>query len=176
MTNAARRPDPKRAQLRKLHAEELSVREIAKRLGISRSTVSRWAKEDGLAFDRARTAQAVAAHAIDLAAGRQRLAEKMLQRAEEALDDLDKPYLVFSFGGRDNVYTEQELKRPPIEVKRNVLTMAGITFDKLSRIVEKDPDVSGAQSVVQSLEAGILAAAAVLRQPETPAEGDDSGG
>ena len=91
----------------------------------------------------------------------------MLQRAEEALDDLDKPYIVFSFGGRDNVYREHELKRPPVEVKRNVLTMAGITFDKLSRIVEKDPDVSGAQSVVQSLEAGILAAAAVLRAPET---------
>lgn len=91
----------------------------------------------------------------------------MLQRAEEALDDLDKPYIVFSFGGRDNVYNEHELKRPPVEVRRNVLTMAGITFDKLSRIVEKDPDVSGAQSVVQSLEAGILAAAAVLRSPET---------
>lgn len=167
MPQSAGRPDPKRAQLRKLHADELSVRAIAERLGVSRSTVSRWAKEDGLAFDRARTAQAVAAHSIDLAAGRQRLAEKMLQRAEEALDDLDKPYIVFSFGGRDNVYNEHELKRPPVEVRRNVLTMAGITFDKLSRIVEKDPDVSGAQSVVQSLEAGILAAAAVLRSPET---------
>ncbi|QYM76919.1 helix-turn-helix domain-containing protein [Leucobacter luti] len=167
MTNAARRPDPKRAQLRKLHSQELSVRAIAERLGVSRSTVSRWAKEDGLAFDRARTAQAVAAHSIDLAAGRQRLAEKMLQRAEEALDDLDKPYLVYNFGGKDNTYEEHELKRAPIEVRRNALTMAGITFDKLTRIVEKDPDVSGAQSVVQSLEAGILAAAAVLRTPET---------
>ncbi|WP_336651597.1 MULTISPECIES: helix-turn-helix domain-containing protein [unclassified Leucobacter] len=161
------RPDPKRALLRDLHAKEMSVRAIADELGVSRSTVSRWAKEDGLAFDRARTAQAVAAHSIDLAAGRQRLAEKMLRRAEEALDELDKPYVVFSFGGRDNVYNEHELKRPPIEVKRNVLTMAGITFDKLTRIVEKDPDVSGAASVVQSLEAGILAAAEVLRAPET---------
>lgn len=167
MAKCAGRPDPKRALLRKLHAKELSVRAIAEELGVSRSTVSRWAKEEGLAFDRARTAQAVAAHSIDLAAGRQRLAEKMLQRAEEALDELEKPYIVFSFGGRDNVYNEHELKRPPIEVKRNVLTMAGITFDKLTRIVEKDPDVTGAVSVVQSLEAGILAAAEVLRAPET---------
>lgn len=165
-------PDPKRAQLRKLHTQELSVRAIAERLCVSRSTVSRWAREEGLAFDRARTAQAVAAQSIDLVAGRQRLAEKMLQRTEEALDDLDKPYIVFSFGGRDNVYREHELTRPPVEVKRNVLTMAGITFDKLSRIVEKDPDVSGAQSVVQSLEAGILAAAAVLRQPEMETDSD----
>lgn len=146
------------------------MRAIAEELGVSRSTVSRWAKEEGLAFDRARTAQAVAAQSIDLAAARTRLAEKMSQRAEELLDSLDKPYLVYSFGGRDNTYSEHTLKRPPVEVVRNAVTTAGITFDKLSRIVEKDPDVTGAHSVVQSLEAGILAAAAVLRAPETPTE------
>ncbi|WP_449281239.1 DUF1804 family protein [Leucobacter sp.] len=173
MAKSAGRPDPKRALLRKLHAQEKSVREIAEALGISKSTVSRWAKEDGLAFDRARTAQAVAAHAIDLAAGRQRLAEKMLHRAEQLLDSLDGTYLVYSFGGRDNTYSEHTLDKPPVEVIRNAVTTAGITFDKLTRIVEKDPDVSGAQSVVQSLEAGILAAAEVLRQPEIPTQGDE---
>ncbi len=167
MKESEGRPDSKRALLRKLHAKDMSVRAIADELGVSRSTVSRWAKEDGLAFDRARTAQAVAAHSIDLAAGRQRLAEKMLAAAEQMLDDLDKPYIVFSFGGRDNVYNEHKLDRPPVEVKRNIVTTAAITFDKLTRIVEKDPDVSGAASVVQSLEAGILAAAEVLRRPET---------
>lgn len=150
----------------------MSLGQIATELSVSKSTVSKWAKLDGVTFSREKTAEATAAKSIDLAAGRQRLAEKMLQRAEEALDDLDKPYIVFSFGGRDNVYAEHKLDRPPVEVKRNVLTMAGITFDKLSRIVEKDPDVSGAQSVVQSLEAGILAAAAVLRAPETEAGAD----
>ncbi len=143
------------------------MRAIADRLGVSRSTVSRWAKDEGLAFDRARTAQAVAAHSIDLAAGRQRLAEKMLHRAEQLLDSLDDPYVVYSFGGRDNVYNEHTLTKPPVEVIRNAVTTAGITFDKLTRIVEKDPDITGAASVVQSLEAGILAAAKVLRTAET---------
>lgn len=91
----------------------------------------------------------------------------MLQRAEEALDELDKPHIVFIFGGRDNVYNERELTLPSIEVKRNVLTMSGVAFDKLPRIVEKDPDVSGAHSMVASLEAGILATAEVLRTTET---------
>ena len=167
MTKSAGRPDPKRALLRKLHGQEMSVRAIADELGVSRSTVSRWAKEEGLAFDRARTAQAVAAHSIDLAAGRQRLAEKMLARAEQLLDSLDGKYLVYSFGGRDNTYSEHTLDKPPVEVIRNAVTTAGITFDKLTRIVERDPDISGAQSVVASLEAGILAAAEVLRAPET---------
>ena len=172
MAKSAGRPDPKRALLRKLHGQEKSVRAIADELGISRSTVSRWAKEEGLAFDRARTAQAVAAHSIDLAAGRQRLAEKMLHRAEQLLDSLDGKYLVYSFGGRDNTYSEHTLDKPPVEVIRNAVTTAGITFDKLTRIVERDPDVTGAESAVRALQAGLDAAAAVLRnQPEeTPQE------
>lgn len=144
------------------------MRAIAEKLGVSRSTVSRWAKEEGLAFDRAQTAQAVAAHSIDLAAARTRLAEKMAHRAEQLLDSLDGKYLVFNFGGKDNTYEEHELDKPPVEVVRNAVTTAGIAFDKLSRIVERDPDVTGVQSVVASLEAGILAAAAHLRTaPET---------
>lgn len=167
MTLSAATLRSKRAHLRKLHSDGLSASAIARKIGVHASTVSRWAKAEGLSFDRTKTAEATAAKSIDLAAGRTRLAEKMLARAEQALDDLDKPYTVYNFGGKDNTYAEHKLDKPPIEVKRNVITMAGITFDKLSRIVEKDPDVSGVQSVVASLEAGILAAAAVLREPET---------
>ncbi|WP_052961446.1 MULTISPECIES: winged helix-turn-helix domain-containing protein [unclassified Leucobacter] len=172
MPNAAERSDPNRARLRELHSRELSASAIARELGVSKSTISRWAKDEGLAFDRKRTADATAAKSIDLAAGRQRLAEKMLQRAEEALDSLGKPYKVFSFGGRDNTYAEHELTKPPIEVQRNALTMAGIAFDKLSRVVERDPDVTGAESAVRALQAGLDAAAAALRTPpeETPQE------
>ena len=172
MSKSARRPDPKRAQLHKLHAQELSVRAIAEKLGVSRSTVSRWAKEEGLAFDRTQTAQAVAAHSVDLAAARIRLAEKVAYRAEQLLDSLDGPYLVYNFGGKDNTYSEHTLEKPPVEVVRNAVTTAGIAFDKLSRIVERDPDVSGAESAVRALQAGLDAAAAVLRtQPEeTPQE------
>ena len=157
----------KRAQLRTLHGEGLSASAIARKLGVHASTVSRWAKAEGLSFDRSKTAEATAAKSIDLAAARTRLAEKMAARAEQLLDSLDDPYLVYSFGGRDNTYSEHELAKPPVEVVRNAVTTAGITFDKLTRIVEKDPDVSGAASVVQSLEAGILAAAEVLRAPES---------
>nr|WP_280116204.1 helix-turn-helix domain-containing protein [Leucobacter viscericola] len=165
--NTVKRSDPKRARMHELHAEDLSLSAIARELGVAKSTVSRWAKEDNLSFDRSQTADAVAAKSIDLAAGRQRLAEKMLAASEAMLDRIDDPYLVYNFGGKDNDYKEHELESAPVEVRRNVITTAAITFDKLSRIVERDPDVSGAQSVVQSLEAGILAAADILRAPET---------
>lgn len=172
MTKPPGRPNQKRAQLRKLHAQELSVRAIAEKLGVSRSTVSNWAKQEGLTFDRTQTAKANAAQSIDLAAARIRLAEKMAHRAEQLLDSLDGKYLVYNFGGKDNTYSEHTLDKPPVEVVRNTVTTAGIAFDKLSRIVERDPDVSGAESAVRALQAGLDAAAAVLRtQPEeTPRE------
>ena len=172
MTKSAERSASKRAQLRSLHAAGLSASAIARELGVAKSTISRWAKAEGISFDRSKTAEATAAKSIDLAAARTRLAEKMAHRAELLLDSLDNPYIVYSFGGRDNVYNEHKLDKPPVEVIRNAVTTAGITFDKLSRIVERDPDITGVQSVVQSLEAGILAAAEVLRQPETPLEGE----
>lgn len=165
--SSAERSAAKRAQMRELHAQDISASEIARQLGVSKSTVSRWAKADGIGFDRTKTAEATAAKSIDLAAARTRLAEKMSHRAEQLLDSLDDPYLVYNFGGKDNEYNEHTLDKPPVEVIRTAVTTAGITFDKLTRIVEKDVDITGAQSVVQSLEAGILAAAEVLRAPET---------
>lgn len=167
MTNSTERSAAKRAQVRSLHDDGLSASAIARRLGVSKSTVSRWAKADGVSFDRAKTAEATAAKSIDLAAARTRLAEKMADRAEKLLDSLDDQYLVYSFGGKENEYNEHLLDKPPVEVIRTAVTTAGITFDKLTRIVEKDVDITGAQSVVQSLEAGILAAADGLPTRET---------
>lgn len=167
MTSASERSDAKRARLSELHAAGFSLTAIAGELKVSKSTVSRWAADANLSFDRSKTAEATAAKTIDLAATRTRLVEKMADRAEQLLDSLDEPYLVYNFGGKDNDYAEHTLDKPPVEVVRNAVTTAGIAFDKMSRIVERDPDVSGAQSVVASLEAGILAAAEVLRTTET---------
>lgn len=172
MTRTAERSPSKRAQLRDLQAAGLSASAIARELGVAKSTISRWAKADGISFDRSKTAEATAAKSIDLAAARTRLAEKMAHRAEQLLDSLDGKYLVYNFGGKDNTYREHTLDKPPVEVVRNAVTTAGITFDKLTRIVERDPDVTGAESAVRVLQAGLDAAAAVLRsQPEvTPQE------
>lgn len=128
--------DAERAQ--GLFDRGLSCNAIARELGVAPSTVSRWAKGEKLSFDRSQVATANAAHRVDLAAGRIRLAEKMLAAAEAMIDRIDDPYLVFSFGGRDNTYEEHLLDDAPVEVRRNIITTAGITFDKLTRIVEND--------------------------------------
>ena len=134
MTEERRTFDGQRAQ--ELFDQGLGCNAIARELKVAPSTVSKWAKDTGRKFDRSQVAAANEAHRVDLAAGRIRLAEKMLAASESMLDRIDEPYLVYAFGGKENDYNEHELDTAPVEVRRNVITTAGITFDKLTRIVE----------------------------------------
>jgi transposase-like protein len=136
MTEPTETFTPERAH--ELFEQGLGCNAIARRLGVSPAKVSKWAKAEGLSFDRSQVATANAAHRVDLAAGRIRLAEKMLAAAEDMIDRIDDPYLVYNFGGKDNTYAETTLDSAPVEVRRNIITTAGITFDKLTRIVEND--------------------------------------
>lgn len=167
------------ALARELHGQELSCRQIAKQLGVAPSTISRWAEREGLSFDRFRTAAASQAHAVDLAAGRLRLAEKMLAATEEMLDTLDDPYVVYSFGGRDNTYEEHTFEDgAPVDVRKTVIQSAGVTFDRLTRIVERsNPELESAVGLLD-LSASMFEAAAErlrARQAETQAEVPDAG-
>lgn len=134
---AAGTSQDKRAQARELAQAGVSCRSIADRLGVSRTSVSRWAKEDGYSFDRSQTAAATSARQFDMAAARLRIAEKMTANADRALDALDGPYLVYSFGGRDNDYNEHELAEAPISARREAQTIAGIAFDKLTKALDQ---------------------------------------
>ncbi|GGD33164.1 hypothetical protein GCM10010915_11950 [Microbacterium faecale] len=137
---------------------------IARKFGLSGSTVSSIAKRAGLSFDRSAVAAATKARSVDLAAGRTRLAEKMLAASEDMLDRIDDPYLVFSFGGKENAYNEHTLASAPVDVRRNVITTAGIVFDKLTRIVEKDNGgLEQAVGVLDQIADGFKAAAEKYR-------------
>lgn len=160
-----------RQQVLDLHAQGLPRNEIARQAGISAGSVTNICRDAGLSFDRSATKQATAARSVDLAAGRLRLAEKMLAASESMLDTIDEPYLVYSFGGRDNDYNEHTLDSAPVEVKRNIITTAGITFDKLTRIVEKsDTGLEQAAGVLDQIAEGFAAAADRYRAEVTPNE------
>lgn len=149
---------------RELHRQGLSCNAIAKQIGVAPSTISRWASRAGLSFNRAATAAAVKAHTIDLAAARIELAQKMLARSTELLDSLDKPYLVHNFGGRDNTYAEHTLDAAPVEVWDKANAGAARTFDRISRIVEKDGSgVEEATGLLDQLATGFRLAADAYR-------------
>lgn len=153
-----------KTQVLALHADGHPRNEIARRVGISAGSVTNICRAHDRAFDRSETETATKARQVDLAAGRTRLAEKMLAASEAMLDSLEDPYLVYSFGGRDNTYTEHTLDSAPFDVRQRALTGAGITFDKLTRIVEKsDTGLDQAHGVIDALAAGFTAAADRLR-------------
>ncbi|WP_051702045.1 hypothetical protein [Mycetocola saprophilus] len=146
-----------RVDARALYDEGLGCNAIARELNISASSVSLWAKREGLKFDRAQVAEANRAHVADLAAARIRLATKLTTVAESALDSLDEEYLVYNFGGKDNEYREHTLSKAPMDARRTAVTMGAVAFDKVSRIVERETDVTGAESTLAALKAGFHA-------------------
>jgi len=155
-------------EARTLFDEGLGCNAIAKKLDVGVATISRWAVAEGLKFDRSQTALAVRAHTVDLAEARVMLAQKMAVVASEMLDKLDGTYLVYNFGGKDNDYSEHILDEPPVEVVRNVVTTAGIAFDKATKVLEKSVDgLTGAHSLLDALANGFRSAA---DDYETPAD------
>lgn len=162
MASPRRTFDEKRAQV--LYDDGATCRAIADALGCAPSTVSAWAKRNGLKFDTAQTDLATRAHTVKLAEARIELAQMMAVAARDALLELDGPITVYSFGGRDNKFSSHTFDRAPIEVRRNVLTTAGIAFDKLSRIVERDGGgTDEALGMLDTLAAGFREAAARYR-------------
>ncbi|WP_437582719.1 helix-turn-helix domain-containing protein [Paramicrobacterium sp. CJ85] len=149
-----------RAQAVELAKQGLSRNAIARHLNIGAATVTKIIADAGLSFDRSETEQAVKARQIDLAAMRIELAEKMGTAATNMLDRIDDKYLVYNFGGKDNSYEEHVLESAPVEVKRSIVVTAGIAFDKISRIVEKDNGgLEQAHGVLDQIAEGFKAAA-----------------
>lgn len=131
-----------------------SCNAIARKLGVAASTISRWAKKEGLKFDRSQTAMAVRAHVIDMAESRTLLAKKMLVVGHEAVDKLDEPWLVYSFGGKDNTYEEHILDSPPIDAIKTAQLVAKEAFLAASKALELTPEgAAAAVSVLDRLEA-----------------------
>lgn len=157
-----------RGRAEALHAEGKGCNAIARELGVAASTISAWAKGAGLTFDRSQTETAVRARTIDLADARTLLAQKMVVAASDLLDTLDGPYLVYNFGGKDNTYQEHLLDSAPVDVVRSAVTTAGIAFDKVTRIVERDGGgFESAAGVLDQVAGALSAAAEVLREGDS---------
>lgn len=90
---AAGRPltDHDRQRVAELHAQGMSRNDIARQIKRSPSTVTKLARELGLAFDRAATRAATAAKVADAKARRADLALKLLDLAHEEADAFRQP-------------------------------------------------------------------------------------
>lgn len=120
--------------------EQPKLNQLAREFGVSPDTISRIAKTEGVTFERTATKNATAAKQADNAARRAELSQRLLDRAVEALGQMDSEFLVFNFGGRDNTYAEHRLDRPPTGDLRNLMTVAAIAVDKHLAIERHDSD------------------------------------
>ncbi|SOD72732.1 paired box domain-containing protein [Jatrophihabitans sp. GAS493] len=104
--------------------------DIARQLGVSTGTVSKVAAAANVSFNRDATAAATHARKVDNAARRAAIIATLYTRAEEFLEQMTMPHLAFAFGGKDNVYAEHLLERPPTSDIRNLMSSAGTALTK----------------------------------------------
>lgn len=154
-----------RAQMRKLAPLGLSRNEMARRIGCAPSTISKYAKDLGLSFDRTRTAEATAAKTMDLAARRTALVEKMMIVAEQGIDAVQsgKIELVQITQAGKVVRVDRDVDQVD---RRNALTSAGIAVDKATKLLDRDHGTEQAGSTLDLIEKGILAAARAIGDGE----------
>ena len=151
------------ARVRELADAGKGRNEIAAELGISVGSVTNIAAAIGVSFDRSMTAQAVAARSMDCKLLRTELGLKLLRKANQLIDDMDKPFLAFSFGGRDNTYNEHQLDGPPTGDIRNLMQAASTA---ISRHLDLDKhDADGGVETEKSLLAALGTALGVSGPP-----------
>lgn len=120
----ARLSDEKRQEIIDALPSGDSCNAIAKRLGVGSSSVSRVARTVGHSWTAKHVAAAHDANRGYGAEHRAHLRRQLQIRAEQLLDEFDRPYVAFSFGGRDNDYNEHRFDSPPIEAKRQMISAA----------------------------------------------------
>jgi hypothetical protein len=117
-----------------------SLRDLASFCGISATTVRKIAGEIGLgaAEARTRTQNAIEAKQLSNAERRARLAERMLEVAEQALADMTSPHEVYNFGGKDNTFNSRTVSQPSAADRRNLIIIAGTALDKHKMLDQYD--------------------------------------
>jgi len=155
-------PDDVIERIRDLAAHGLGCNEIARQLGVSPRTVSRYAPEGS--FDRTATAAAVKARQADMAQRRAALADNLLADAEKLREQLWEPTTIWSFGGKDNTYNEKQVQEPPFDAKRTLMQAVSTAVNAHVRLIERDGDgtIDEAKSVLDGFMDAVARRAAEL--------------
>jgi hypothetical protein len=129
---------------------EGAYRRVAARCELSIASVAKIAQECGFTpanSDRERTRTATRAKVVDNAARRTEIAAKLLDVADEAIEDMSRQALVYNFGGRDNTYAERMLSRPDFRGRRDLALIAKTALDSHKMLDQYDSDASQAAAV-----------------------------
>jgi transposase-like protein len=152
--------DTQRLTICELADEGYSVREVAARLGVAPSTITRNAQRMGLSFDRSATERATSARVADAKARRAETAARLIDLVNGELDRLNRPYRTHAFvGGQDAGYLEHVLPQPDAAARLAIIRAAGHLVDKHLKLAEFDGDDSRlehAKSVMGAIYEGLV--------------------
>lgn len=85
---------------------------------------------------------------LSLADRRARLAERFIEAAEKALDDMrSTQWKVFNFGGKDNTFEMRVIDCVPTADQRNLMIIAATAVDKHKILDQYDADARDADAV-----------------------------
>lgn len=154
-------------RLRSMHAAGATRNDIARALDRSGSTVSKYAAEHGLSFDRAGVAAATEARKADAKAKRAELEVLLLEDARQLRAQMWQPHTYIDHGGKDFVRVEWTQQEPTPTDKLKLMQATGSAIDRSLRIAEHDSDqgVDAAKSLL-----GSLAEKLGLKPPAAPAD------
>lgn len=127
--------------------------DIVREVGVAAGTVTKIVRDAGLSFDRKATRAATDARMADSRARRSAVAAKLLAKADQLLADMDKPFLTFNIGGKDNVYTEHLLDRAPTGDIRNLMQAASTALQRHMdlELYDADQKAESAKSMLGEL-------------------------
>jgi len=158
-------------QLRTMHAAEMSVRDIARKLGFGHGTIGRHLTALGLAGgNRTRTAAATQTNRADAAARRAALAVNLLSDAERLRAQLWQPHTYFDWGGKDHDFAEHTVPEPTPADKLKLVQAASALVATIERLTKLDADagVHEAVGMLDQIAAAIKAAADRMPDPDKP--------
>lgn len=158
-------PDTTRAAiLADIKAEKLGNREIAKRHGVSPSTVTKIAKDNNVAnaFERTQTEKATRATAADNRANRARIAAELLADVDRFRERAWSSYSYYERGSEGPELVT--LDQPPLRDAREAYVAIGISLQRHLDLEKFDADrgAEGAKSMLgqlaQALDEAVRAA------------------
>lgn len=137
----ARLSDDDIAKIREMAAAGKGRNEIAREVGCSYASVTKWAKREGDDEVFVRGPGVIAATAAKVADAKARRADlqlKLLEDAERLRQQLFKPAFAFNFGGKENTFESKTIPEPTFADKRNIVQAVTTAVNASIRIDEHD--------------------------------------
>lgn len=140
-------------RIRDLHAAGSTRNDIARTLERSPASISKYAAELGLSFDRSAVQAATEARKADAKAKRAELEVLLLEDARRLRGQIWQPHTYIDHGGKDYLRVEWTQDQPTPADKLKLMQATGAAVDRSLRLAEHDSDqgVEAAKSLLTDL-------------------------